>query len=199
MTEEQKPEALQKQPTDTPPKLGGLDIPSIAESLSDVYKTGSLPLALIFVAAVVIFVLLVKGVIEALPWLTYLVGGLLAAGVFLFTVMSWLAYRQWRDELNARVDRGRMEMDLYLRLSRSNSEMQDKFLLNMLSHVGELAGKPGSTPEGRREEIKFLAESLGTLLRDFMTVRSQLRLPEFTAVVPKGQDQTRQGDSASGG
>jgi len=191
MTEEQKVQTRQKQSADVLPKLGQLDIPSIANSLADVYKAGSMPLALIFVAAVVIIVLLLRGALEALPWVTYLVGGLLTVGVLLFVAMSWLAYRQWRDDLNARVENRRMEMDLYVRLSTSNSEIQDKFVLNLLSHVGELAGKTGSTPEGRREEVRFLAESLGTLLRDFMTIRNQLRLPEFTAVFPENDANVR--------
>ena len=174
----------QEQSLKVPHKFAPLDIPTITKALKEVYTVGSIPLVLLFVAAVVIFGLLARGVLETLPQLVYLVGFLIACGVIVFLIINWLAYRRWRDEVNTRTENRRLEMDLYLKLSTSNVEIQDKFLLSLLQYTGELASRPGSTPEGRREEIKYLSDSLGTLVREFVNLRGQLRLPDFTSAIP---------------
>lgn len=181
MGEETTSQEAQKQPSAILPTIEKLSIPSIADSLKDVYKAGSIPLVLIFVAATVIFVLLVQGVLQTLSWLIYLVGGLLASGVALFAVMSWIGYRQWRDELQARVDNRRTEMDLYIRLWTSNSDLQDKFLLSLMKSVGELVAK-FDTAESHEKAIKGLIDPLSTLIRDITKVRSEIQLPEFTPI-----------------
>ena len=89
----------QGQSLDVPRQPEPLDIPSIAKALKEVYTVGSIPLVLIFLAAVAIFALLAKGVLQTLPSLIYLVGFLIASGVVVFLIINWLAYRRWREKL----------------------------------------------------------------------------------------------------
>jgi hypothetical protein len=184
MSEESPSDMTKERASTVPHRPQPLDIPSIAKSLNEVYKTGSIPLVLIFIAAVVLFGLLVRGVLQTLPWLVYLLGILIASGIIVFLVLNWLAYRRWRDEVDARLKNRRMEMDFYVRLSSSNSELQNSFLLSLVKYTAELATREGSTPEGRRTEIKFMAESLGALVKEFVAIRGQLQLPELTSALP---------------
>jgi hypothetical protein len=185
MSEESPDDMAKERALTAPHRPQPLDIPSIAKSLNEVYKAGSIPLVLIFIAAVVIFGLLVKGVLQTLPWVVYLLGFLIASGIIVFLVLNWLAYRRWRDEVDTRLKNRRMEMDFYVRLSSSNSELQNSFLLSLVKYTAELATREGSTPEGRRTEIKFMAESLGALVKEFVAIRGQLQLPELTSALPQ--------------
>jgi hypothetical protein len=171
--------------TGTLPNFGRLDLPSLGKSLGEMYKIGSLPLVLVFLAAAVIIGFLWQGVLATLPLITWLIFALLALGVMLFLAINWLGYRHWHDEVKVRLDNRRLEMDLYFKLSTANSESQDQFLLSILKYVGDLGNKDGSSPEGRKLEIKFLTESLGALVNDFVSIRNQLKLPSFTTAFPE--------------
>jgi hypothetical protein len=190
MNQKNKKEVQEKPSAGAIPKIAELDIPSIAKALKEVYAIGSIPLTLIFVAAVVVFWLLVKGALTALPFLGYLVGFLIAAAVVVFLIINWLAYRKWRDEVNARIENRRLEIDLYVRLTASARETQDGFLLNVLKYTGNLAAKSDLTPDGRIAEINALAGSLGSLVNQFVDLRRKLELPELTAAFPQGKAST---------
>src|SRR5271169_38091 len=157
--------------------LTPLNIPALSKSLKEVYATGGLPLALIFIAAALGLYAVGKGFIQALPSVIYLVGFLVVGAVTVFLIINWIAYRQWRDEVQARTENRRLEMDLYFRLSAANSKSQDELLVTLLKFAGELISKPDSTPEGRKKEITALAESIGPLLNQFIAMRGQMKLP----------------------
>lgn len=159
-----------------------LGIPSIAKSFKEVYALGSIPLILIFVAAVIVFRLLV---VNALTSLSYLVAFLITAGVAVFLIINLLAYRRWRDEVNARLENRRLEMELYTKLVASARETQDGFILSVLKYLSEIANKSDTSPEGRKLEIESLSKSLGSLVKDFVDIRANLELPELTNAMPR--------------
>jgi hypothetical protein len=188
MAEQTITQTVPKEPLNVPQQLEPLNLPAISEALREVYKVGSIPLVLIFLAAVALCALLVQGIVQTLPAFTFLIGFLIALGVVVFLFLNWMMYRQWRTEVNTLVENRRLEMDLYLKLWTSNREIQDKFLLSLLKYTGELAGKSDSTPEGRKKEIEFLSDSLGKLVREFVDVRNQLQLPQLTPLLPKQRE-----------
>jgi hypothetical protein len=174
-------------PEDTAPGsghsiFGKIDLPMLSNSLKDVYKAGSMPLALVFLAAIIIVALVIQGVLQTLPAIMYLVGGLVAFGGILFLFMNWFAYRQWREELKAHMENRRMEMDLYLKVSTSRGEIQDRFILGIMAHVNELLKREGGTPEGRAKEVSDLIKSAGTLVKEFETLRNDMTLPFLSAL-----------------
>ena len=161
--------------------LGEFTLPSFGKSLGAVYKVGSLPLALLLVGGGAFIWLLVGRVAEAIAISSYVISALLVSCVIIFLAMNIIAYLQWRYAFHAELEARKVKAELFIRLSTSNAELQDKFVLALLEHMSKLLTRPDSTPEGRKAELEVLSKSVGGLVTEFLRARSRVKLPEIDA------------------
>ena len=132
--------------------------------MGDVFKAGGLPLTLLFVAALVMLGLIAKGVVsQALGFFQTVTVILTISSVVTLLALAGIAYARWRAELDVR-------RDVY----RSETELQDKFILELTQYVLAMA-KPGWGPADLKNTLDGITNSMVGLILDVSTARQDLR------------------------
>jgi hypothetical protein len=163
-----------------------LSVPEISKSLAELYKVGSLPLAILLIVAIALFIFLVStGFLKFADQIFNFITFLAASGVVVHLALSWLAFLKWRDNLRANEETYKLRVNTYRELIDAEKQLQDKFLLNIMNYAGTVASRDGLT-ESRIAEIKGVTEVVGNLAKEMLKIRAdyQPKIPE------KIQDQT---------
>jgi hypothetical protein len=156
----------------TPEKPQALLIPDISQALREVYKVGGLPLALVFIAAVVTFGLVVRDALELSRSLINIVFFLVVASVFLFLALMLIGYFRWRDEVHTKQEEHRLEMEAYYELYNREIESQDKFMLGLVEYATKLMGEGDAE---RARDVELFTKTLGGVVAQMMEIRARLR------------------------
>ncbi len=139
------------------------DVPTLAKAMGDVFKVGGWPLAALFVVALLILVLIAKGVVsQAVGFFQTVTIILTVSSVVTLFGLAAIAYLRWRAELDLR-------RDIY----RSETELQDKFILQLIQYA--MTGNPEWTPTNRKDAIDAITNSMVNLIRGVSTARQELR------------------------
>lgn len=147
------------------PKFQLPEIPSLAKGMKDVFSVGGLPLALLFVVAVVLLALVGQGLFTEAAGLIRTVSVFLAiSSVAVFIALTLIGYLRWKTDVEVYRDSYRAEL-----------EFQDKFLLALL-HYASTVGGADLSPEGRTKAIAAMAEAVSGIMTQTIAARNRLRL-----------------------
>jgi len=147
--------------------------PELAEAMREVYRTGGFPLAALFIAALLgilaVGLDVLGGAVQFISNVSIL---LVYLGVFTFLVLTIIAYLRWKAELNRN-----------LQTFKAETELQDKFVLQVIEYASR--GASGDlTPKQRMDEIESLTRAIAQLVSEVTKARAQLRAITPTSVEP---------------
>jgi hypothetical protein len=119
-----------------------LDIPSLGKSLADVYKVGSLPLALLF-AVLIIAVYLISNrlILDMTKTLGFVIVFFAITSVVIYIILSIFGYLKWREELRTEKDMVLHEQDIKVTIYNRELEFQEQYIKLITDKSIELASQ----------------------------------------------------------
>ena len=158
-----------------------LQLPQISKYLIDVYKVGSLPLAILFVATVGFFAaLMTSGLISMTDLVLNLVAFLIGGSILTMFFLTGIAYLEKKGDLKANEETYHLQLNIYKDLYESEKQMQDQFLLSLMEYATQVTSRPDATTDERTLEIRNLTTAVGNLTKEMLQIRTnfQPRFPE---------------------
>jgi|GEM_PF-6537986 len=170
-------------------KPNPVTVPDIGKPLIEVFKAGGMPLAFLFIVATIIGWLLTRGFADqALSTILVILKWMLAGSFVSFIVLATLGYLKWREELKARLEEHRLNMDEYLERYRGESNLQEKFIVVVSQQAAEIASAhPNWGPVDYENGVKALSNAVENLLPKMMEMRAKMQqLPAHVPPIKNG-------------
>jgi hypothetical protein len=159
-------------------KPAPLVVPEIAKPLMDVFKVGGLPLAFLFVAALLLSWLITQQIAAgALSTFLLIVAITLGASFASFVFLVTLGYIKWRQDLKSNIERYRLDMETYKELYRSEITLQENFMLAISNQAAQIASSHSEwSPSDYEKGVTAFGKAVDTMLPKMMDIRAKMRL-----------------------